>query len=85
MRPMPALHQLALLVDRELQDALVVVAVVADLAAEALDVAAGAGMLVDDLAGHHERGRDPVPVEQLEDARDARRGCRSRRARAGSA
>ena len=64
-------HQLALLVDREFQDALVVIAVVADLAPEALDVVARAGMLVDDLPWHHERRRDPVPVQQFEDARDA--------------
>ena len=72
MRADPALHLLALVLDRDVEDARVVVAVVADLDPLLRDVAAGARMLVDHLARDHERRRDLPAVEQVEDARDAR-------------
>src|SRR5581483_6762428 len=64
----PALHQLALLLDRQVQHALVVVAVVADLVPAALgDLGTCVGMLVRDLRRDHERRREVVVVEQRVD------------------
>src|SRR4029077_20615160 len=57
----------------QLEHALVVVAVIADLVPAALgDRGARVGMLVGDLPGHHERRRQVVPVEQRMDARQRR-------------
>ena len=68
--PDPAAHQLALLLDRDVEHALVVVAVVADLVAPPRrDLSAGVRVLVDHLAGDHERRRDLVAVQQLVDPR----------------
>ena len=68
-----ALHQFALFLDRQLEDALVVVAVVADLVTAARrDLGASVGVLVGDLRGHHEGRGDLVLVEQRVDARQRR-------------
>jgi hypothetical protein len=69
----PALHQLALLLDRQLEDALVEVTVIADLVPPArCDLGAGVGVLVGDLRRNHERRGNLVLVEERVDPRQRR-------------
>src|SRR5204863_4760615 len=68
-----ALHQLALLLERELEHALVEVAVVADLVPPPCrDLRTGTGMVVRDLPRNHEGGGHVVLVEEGVDARQRR-------------